>query len=152
MKVASNESVIEWTVELHARLAEVFAAGEAIQTDERAKWLLDYLQQQEIRIGDMVEGFQDQAAQNALDTQKYDWEAHTSVEIASLSDKPYGTMTYDEIAEDVMVTHNQIIELYRSMLARASISDEKKLFEALASVEEQETKQMSQSINRGRDM
>ena len=146
MKVASNESVIEWTVELHARLAEVFAAGEAMQTDERAKWLLDYLQQQEIRIGDIVEGFQDQAAQ------KYDWEAHTSVAIASLSDKPYGTMTYDEIAEDVMVTHNQIIELYRSMLARAAISDEKKLLEALASVEEQETKQMAQSINRGRDM
>jgi hypothetical protein len=37
-------------------------------------------------------------------------------------------------------------------LARAAISDEKKLLEALVSVEEQETKQMSQNMNRGRDM
>lgn len=152
MKVESNASMIEWTIDLHYKLAEVFAAGQAIQKDERARGLLEYLQQQENRIGEMVEGFEGQADQNALDTRKYDWEAHTSVEIASLSDKPYGTMTYDEIAEDVMVTHNQIIELYRSMLARASIADEKKLLEALAGVEEQETKQMSQSINRGRDM
>ena len=152
MRVESIGAMIEWTRDLHGQLAEALSAGHRIQQDERAKWLLEYLRAQESRLGEMVEGFQEQADEKALHTRVYDWEAHTPLEIASLSDKPYGTMTYDAIAEDVLESQTQIIQLYEYLLSRASISEEQELIKALLNMEEHETMQMSQSINRGRDM
>ena len=152
MNVQSFDSMIEWTKDLHYQLAEVLAEAQRVQLDERSKWLLNYLKEQEVRLGDMVEGFQDQAEEKALNSQIYDWESHTPDELASYTDKPFGTMSYDDVAEHVLHAHNEIMLLYRYLLSRYSIAEERTLMEGLLNMEERETMQISQNINRGRDM
>lgn len=152
MNVQSFESMIEWTRDLHYNLAEVLAAAQHVQLDERAKWLLNYLKEQEVRLGDMVDSFQEQADEKALNSQIYDWESHTPAELARFTDKPFATMSYDDIAENVLHAHNEIMLLYRYLLSRYSIPEERTLMEGLLNMEERETMQISQNINRGRDM
>ncbi|MDO8861325.1 hypothetical protein Q6D67_06390 [Haliea sp. E1-2-M8] len=152
MRIESIETLIDWTREVHFHLAKALAAGQQIQQEERARELLEYLQQQETELGKMVAGFEEQADPKALHTMVYDYEVHSPLEIDRLSDKPYGTMTYDAIAADVFASHQQIQELYRYLLGRSAIPEEQELLEALLGVEEHETMQLSQQINRGRDI
>lgn len=152
MKIESIESLIEWTKQAHFQLAKALAEGSKTQQDERARELLKYLQDHETRLGTVVAGFEDQADLKAMHTMVYDYSAHTLEEIAKLGGEPYGTMTYDAIAANILDSHNQIIELYRYLIGRSAIPEELELLESLLSVEEHETRQMSQQINRGRDM
>ncbi|MFO7550201.1 MAG: hypothetical protein R6W80_02255 [Haliea sp.] len=152
MKIESIEALIDWTRQVHFHLAEALAAGGKIQQDERARELLDYLQQHESELGEMVAGFEEQADPKALHTMVYDYEVHTPLEIDHLCNKAYGGMSYDAIAEDVFATHNQIQELYRYLIGRSAIPEELELLEELLSVEQHETMQLSQQVNRGRDI
>ncbi|MFN2329540.1 MAG: hypothetical protein ABR612_11540 [Chromatocurvus sp.] len=152
MRIESIESLIDWTKEVHFELAKALASGLKDQTEERARELLQYLQQQETHVAKIVSSYEDRADLKALHTMVYDYEAHTPVETARIGGKPYGSMAYDAIAKDVLNAHNEIIELYRYLIGRSAISEEQVLLEALLEVEEHETMQLSQQINRGRDM
>ena len=152
MKIESIESLIDWTKDVHFQLAKALAAGLKEHTEERARELLEYLQQQETHVAKIVAGYENRADLKALHTMVYDYGAHTPVDAARIGDKPYGSMAYDAIANDVLNAHNQIIELYRYLIGRSAIPEEQVLLEALLGVEEHETMQLSQQINRGRDM
>lgn len=152
MKIESIESLIEWTKTVHFHLAKALAAGLKAQPDERARELLAYLKPHEIRLGKMLAGFEEQADAKALHTLVYDYALHSPIDIERICDKPYGAMAYDAIAEDVCSTHNQIIDLYRYLLSRSVIPEEQQLLEQLLAVEEHETLQVFQQVNRGRDI
>src|SRR5690554_1621885 len=108
MRIESIESLIDWTREVHIHLAKAFAEALQAEPEERAKELLVYLQQQQTELAEMVAGYEQQADKKALQTRVYDHGVHTPVETARLSEKPYGSMSYDAIAEEVCTIHNQI--------------------------------------------
>lgn len=152
MKIESIEALIDWTRQFHFHLAEALAAGRESQQDERARELLDYFQHHESELGKMVAGFEEQADPKALHTMVYDYEVHTPLEIDRLCDKDYGAMSYDAVAEEVFASHKQIQELYRYLIGRSAIPEELELLQELLSLEQHETMQMSQQVNRGRDI
>lgn len=152
MRIESIESLIDWTQRVHAHLAKALAQALNTQQKERERELLDYLQHHETRLETMVAAFEEQADIKALHTMVYDYDAHTPVEIARIGDKAYDSMDYDTLANDVLDTHNQVINLYRYLITQSVIPEESELLQALLDMEEHETRQMSQQINRGRDI
>ncbi len=152
MSIESVESLIDWTRNLHFRLAKALAAAQRSQQDERASELLGYLQQHENRLGELVTGFEKRADPKALNTMVQDYETHSPIDIDQLCNKPFGAMSYDEIATEVLATHNHMLELYDFLISRAPIPEEVELLEKLLTMQRHETQLISHQVNRGRDL
>jgi hypothetical protein len=152
MSIKSVGTLIDWTKNVHGNLALCLERAASSGLDERARQLLEYLAGHEQRLAKIIAEFEAQAEPNALRTLVPDHGEHIPLEAGQLCDKPWGSMTFDQISEEVFAIHNQVIELYRYLIGRAAIPGELKLLQALLDVEEHETRQMAQQANRGRDM
>lgn len=152
MSIESAKSLIEWSRNLHARLAASMGLAQKTHGDERARELLGYLRQHELRLVELVARFEKRADPKALQTRIQDYEAHSKVDIEEISRQPFDTMSYDEIADAIFDAHNQVIALYEFLLSRAPIPEEVELLEELLNTQRHETQQIAQQVNRGRDM
>jgi hypothetical protein len=152
MKIESVEALIEWTKSVHGNLALCLRDAAPTEPEERARQLLDYLAGHEQRLENIIAGFEAQGDPRALHTLVYDYDMHPPIVAGELCDKPWHSMTFDQISEQVFAVHNQVIELYRYLIGRSAIPEELELLEALLDAEQNETRQMAQQLNRGRDM
>ena len=153
MKVQTFEDLIKWTHALHEQLAQCLAHCATTNEEQRAQWLLGYLAEHEARIGGMVDEFRKRADPKALNTWIYDYLNHEPIEPHRHCDAPYASMNFDQIFQSVFDLHNQtIIGLYRDLLSKADIPEAYELMQELLDMEEHETMQLAQQVNRSRDM
>ncbi|MGQ9426686.1 hypothetical protein ACXYTJ_12500 [Gilvimarinus sp. F26214L] len=152
MKIESIGSLVDWTKDVHRNLSRCFGMALKEHPEERSRALLDYLKHHEARLARMVAGFEEQADPKALHTMVYDYELHAPVDIHEVCRRPYASMSYDAIADEVFAMQNEVIDLYRYLVGRSTIPEEQEVLEELLSMEHHETMQMSQQVNRGRDI
>lgn len=152
MKIESVEALIDWTKSVHGNLALCLGDAVPSEPEERARQLLEYLAGHEQRLEKIIAGFEAQGDPRALHTLVYDYDIHPPLLAEKLCCKPWHSMTFDQISEEVFAVHNQVIELYRYLIGRSSIPEELELLEALLEAEQHETRQIAQQLNRGRDM
>ncbi|MGE4404670.1 ATPase [Pseudomonas sp.] len=151
MKIERFEDLIDWTRDTHNLLARCMARCSDKHEETRAKWLLVYIADHERALAETIDKIEKHADPKALHTWIYDYLARNPV-LRNQACKSYDTMTVEEISLDIFLTHNQVIDLYRSLARRAEIDGARELAEDLLRLEEHETMRLAQQVNRIHEM
>lgn len=152
MKVETFADLIDWTRAVHHRLAECLEHCSNETDQGLAKLLLSYLADHEATLEKIVDGFEKRADPKALHTWVYDYLGHEPIDPHRACDKPFASMTLDEICKSVFELHSQVTSLYRYLVGRAEIPEARELLLALLDMEEHEVMRLAQQTNRIRDM
>lgn len=151
MQAETFRYLLEWTTKFHNHMATCLEDALDEQQDERAKWLMMYVAEHERTLATEVESFKRQADPKALNT----WLYEHLTETLPPNDRrklPFGTMTFEEIASEVVDVHNQIINTYESMASKAAIPEAQELMEEVMKAEQGVLRQMADRISSSREM
>lgn len=151
MQAQTFQYLLEWTSHIHNHLAQCLEDGLEEQQDEKARWLMEYLTEQERKLAKEVEGFKDQADPKALKTWLYEHLTET-LPPSDNRELPFGSMTFEQISEEIFDIHNQLIETFESMEAKAAIPEAQELMARVHELEKRETLRFADQIASSREM
>lgn len=152
METETLNDVLNQTSEFHRELSKSLARCSDHAQGARAQMLLQYLADHEAELSRVVEGFQKQGSATALSTWCYDYnEQYPALQLRN-RELPFAAMSTAQIMDAIMELHEQVIQLYRYLVARADIPESRDLLKDLESLEEHEAMRMAQSANRLEDI
>ncbi len=152
MDIKTFKELIDWTRELHGHLATCLAHCATRHQEERTRALLDYLATHESEIERIVSEFERMGDAKALETRVYDYLSHNPIRTHRTCDEPYAKLDADGICREVFDFHDQIINLYKTLIGKAEIPEAKELFDALLEMEENEAMRLARQIGRMREV
>lgn len=152
MEIRTFGELIDWTRSLHGHLARCLASCATKNEEERARALLDYLATHESEMERIVQEFENQGDAKALDTRVYNYLSHNPVKTHRTCDKPYAKLDFAGICREVFDFHDQIINLYKTLIGKAEIPEAKELLESLLSMEQNESMRLARQIGRMEDL
>lgn len=152
MEVKTILDLIEWSRSLHAQLAQCLSHCAKIHPNERAVMLLEYLASAETELANMVADFEHQADPNVANTYVYDHMPHEPVKTHLECDDHYAQLDADAISGEVFDFHEQIIDLYRTLLGKAELPEVEELMQMLLDMELNETKLLVHQVGRMDDL
>lgn len=152
MQVETLKDVLHWTSHFHEQLSEALQLSSIETANTRIQLLLSYLAEHEHKLAHVLDQFEETGNKNALDTWCYEY-----LDKSPIIQQQIGPHLFDDIDEDQIMLavtnqHQQVIELYRYLLAKADITSAKEMLESLVSLEEHEAMLMSQAANRLHDI
>lgn len=148
MQVETLGDLMHWTRDTHQHLGQCFASCGEKQAEPKAQQLLQTLAVQEKSIVDALERIEREADEEALHTEIHDQLARSPIDADRLCAVPYDSMSYEEIADSAVDTHNQLIDLYRYVTGIAGTPEARQLSEDLLSMEEHESMLIAQQAGR----
>ncbi len=148
MRVETLRDILHWTSKFHHHLNQRLHQSTDDNKSERARLLLDYLSEHEKRLSHVIHRFEEEGDEDALNTWCYEYLDKNPIVQHRFCDAPFEQLTAREIMAVVVEQHEQIIELYRYLRARADIPSAEALLDNLKALEEREIMQMVQSANR----
>lgn len=152
MEIKTFSDLIDWTRQLHEHLSRCLAHDATLHKDERARMLLDYIARHEAELERIVAGFEQQADLNVLNTRTYDYLNHRPIKTLGNGDGHYSTLDFDQISREIFAFHDQVIDLYRNLIAKAEIPEIETLLQSLLSMEEHEAMRLASQIGRMNDV
>jgi hypothetical protein len=152
MQIETLRDVLHWTRKFHTQLQEGLTHSSEINKDERARLLLVYLSDHENKLTKVLDGFERTASLNALDTWCYEYVDKNPVQSHHASEANFAEMNSAEISTEISTLHEQVIELYRNILARANSESSRKLLSDLLDIETHMAMQATQNANNLRDL
>ena len=152
MEIRTFADLIDWTRQLHSHLAKCLAHCSSNNEEERARLLLDYLAEHENKMEKMVSAFELQAEPKVMKTYIYDYLSHQPIQSHRTCDAPYAQLGFDDICQEVFDYHQQIIELYRDIEARAEIPEARTLLGSLLEMKEHEAMRLTRQTGRMSDI
>lgn len=152
MEIKTFADLIDWTRQLHAHLARCLHESAGQHKDERASALLDYISSHENLLEKAVAEYENQADPKVMQTRLYDYGVHKPIGKNRTCKTDYSEMTFDDIAREVFDFHDQVMELYDTLIGKAEIPGAKTLLEDLKSLEEHQAMRMATQIGRMSDM
>lgn len=152
MDIKTFGQLIDWTRDLHSHLASCLSHCATKHEEERARALLDYLAAHESAIERIVNEFEHQGDKKALETRVYDYLSHNPIKTHRTCDEPYAKLDFDGICREVFDFHDQIIDLYKTLIGKAEIPEAKELFESLLAMEENESMRLARQVGRMQDL
>ena len=151
MQAQTFQYLVEWTSNFHRNLANKLEEGLDEQSDEKARRLMEYLVDNERKLSAEVEGFKNQADPKALKTWLYEHLTET-LPPSDHRELPFGEMDFEQISAEIFDVHNQVIETYKTMEARAAIPEAQDLMKRILELEQNETLRLADQITSYRDM
>jgi rubrerythrin len=142
MDIKTFGQLIDWTRDLHSHLASCLSHCATKHEEERARALLGYLAAHESEIERIVNEFEHQGDKKALETRVYDYLSHNPIKTHRTCDEPYAKLDF----------HDQIIDLYKTLIGKAEIPEAKELFESLLAMEENESMRLARQVGRMQDL
>lgn len=139
---------LEWTSNFHGELSKAMQSSSEVVADERSALLLDYLAKHEQNLARLVNAFKEEGDNHALNTWCREHFEKKPVIEEGLGDKRWEELAPDDLVEFVVFKHSQILDLYKTLLAKAPIDSMKDLLTQLVQAEEEEIKKMMQGVNR----
>jgi len=109
-------------------------------------------QAHESEIERIVNEFERQADTNALETRVYDYLSHHPIKTHRTCDEPYAKLDFNGICREVFDFHDQIIDLYQTMVGKAEIPEVRELMESLLTMEQNESKRLARQVGRMDDL
>jgi len=109
-------------------------------------------QAHESEIERIVNEFERQADTNALETRVYDYLSHHPIKTHLTCDEPYAKLDFNGICREVFDFHDQIIDLYQTMVGKAEIPEVRELLESLLTMEQNESKRLARQVGRMDDL
>jgi len=152
MDIKSFQDLIDWSRELHHHLARCMRASVDQQQNDLAKGLLEYLADHEERLEKAVAAFERDASENTLNTRVYDYLANGPVTSHRTCSVAYSQLDYDGIFKEVFDYHDQLINLYKSLMGKAETADAHELMQSLLEMEEHEAMLIAQQADQGRSL
>ncbi|GBO83959.1 ATPase [Marinobacter adhaerens] len=154
MEITTFEDLIDWTRQLHAHLSRSLHESAKLNNDEKASALLDYLSRHESLLEKAVREFENQAEPKAMSTRLYDYlnNQHKPIGPSADSYTHYASMSFEDIAREVFQFHDQVMDLYDSLIGKAEIPEAKSLLEDLLALEEHEAMRLASQIGRMQDL
>lgn len=149
MYTETLRDALEWTSKFHSDLRDCMLRCSEQATSERTALLLDYLATHEEKLAQLIIHFKQQGDTHALNTWCREHFEKKPVIQHSLNDRPLAELTPDELLEYVTFHHSQIIDLYKTLLAKAPIPAMTELLNQLVSLEEHEIMSMVQGAQVG---
>lgn len=147
MYTETLRDALDWTSKFHSDLHDCMMQCSAQSTSEQSSLLLDYLAQHEEKLAQLILAFKQEGDTHALNTWCREHFEKKPVIKQSFSDKPLKDLTPDELLKFVAFKHSQIIDLYKSLLAKAPIPKMTQLLEQLVALEEHEIMVMMRGAN-----
>lgn len=152
MEIRTFGELIDWTRDLHKHLAQCLAHCSTRHEEERARALLEYLSSHESELARIVEEFERQSASNTLETRVYDYLSHRPITTHRTCDEPYTKLDFQGIFHEVMDFHEQVMNLYKSLLGKAEIPEARELLEGLLEMETHESMRLARQVGRMDDL
>ena len=152
MKVETLEDILVWTQALHERLSECLDHCATEHDSQQAKWLMTYLAGHERSLSNALERTLEHTDAHVLNTWVLDFIGHQPIDPHRTGEASFSDMSFEEICTAVFDLHNQVIDLYRHIAARADIPDARELFGQLLDAEHNETLLLAQQANRTREL
>ncbi|WP_461481746.1 hypothetical protein [Porticoccus sp.] len=152
MDIKTFADLIDWTRQLHGHLAKCLVHGAAKHRGEGARLLLEYLADHEVKLAKMIEGFEAQADPKAMHTYVYDYLSHQPFTMNQRCDTHYEDLSYDDICREVFSFHEQVMDLYRTLISKAETHGAKDLLESLLAMEKHEVMRLSTQTGRMHDL
>ncbi|MBW0147639.1 ATPase [Marinobacter arenosus] len=152
MEIKTFEDLIDWTRQLHAYLAQSLHQSAALNADERASALLDYVSSHEAKLEQAVAEFEKQADSKAMKTRLYDYANHKPIKSHRTCDTHYADLDFEGIEREIFDFHDQVMDLYDALIGKAEIPEAKTLLEDLRSLEEHEAMRLARQIGRMDDV
>lgn len=152
MDIRTFRELIEWTRDLHANLARCMSHCATKNEEERAKALLDYLATHESEVERIVNEFERQGDTKALETRVYDYLSHNPIKTHRTCDEPYAKLDFAGISREVFDFHDQILDLYKTMVGKAEIPEARELLQSLLTMEQNESMRLARQVGRMDDL
>lgn len=152
MDIKTIGDLIDWSRQLHEHLARCLAHCADRHDEERARMLLDYLADHEAELERVVAEYERRADPKALKTYVYDYLEHRPIRTHRTCDAHYASLDVEGICREIFDFHDQVIDLYRSLVGKAAIPEAKQLLEALLELEEHEAMRLARQTGRMKDL
>ncbi|SFM69487.1 ATPase [Marinobacter zhejiangensis] len=152
MEIKTFRELIDWTRDLHQHLSECLSHCAETHKQERAQMLLEYLAAHEAELAKVVAEFEHQGDGKAMDTRVYDYLNHQPLETHRSCSRPYAEMSFDEISREVFSFHDQIMDLYKTLVSKADIPEAQDLLQALLDMEQHEAMRLARQVGRMDDV
>lgn len=152
MDIKTFADLIDWTRQLHGHLAKCLVHGAAKHKEESATLLLEYLADHEAKMAHMIERFEEQADAKAMHTYVYDYLSHQPIALNQSCDMRFENLSYDDICREVFSLHEQVMDLYRTLISKADTHGAKDLLESLLAMEKHEAMRLSTQTGRMHDL
>lgn len=152
MEIKTFADLIDWTRQLHAHLARCLHESADKHQNERASALLDYISSHEALLEKAVAEYEKQADPKAMQTRLYDYGVHKPIEKNRVCNTDYSEMGFADISREIFDFHDQVMDLYDTLIGKAEIPEAKSLLEDLKSLEEHEAMRLSSQIGRMNDL
>jgi len=152
MEIKTFADLIDWTRQLHAHLARCLKESAEQHPNERASALLDYISSHESLLEKAVAEYEKQADPKAMRTRLYDYGVHKPIERNRTCDIHYKDLDFAGIEKEIFDFHDQVMDLYDSLIGKAEIPEAKALLEDLKSLEEHEAMRLASQIGRMDDV
>lgn len=152
MKTETVKDILQWTAAYHRAIAESLEQCGEESAEPRMRMLLDYLEQHEKQLAQVIDRFESSSALDELNTWCFEYMQENPIELRldalhrAYKNDPEGLFM------DVMGQHRQLIDMYRYLDGRFGHSPAHELLLELLELEEHEAMRMSQSANRLHDL
>ncbi len=148
MQIETLRDVLHWTQIFHSQLQECLAHCSETSEDERAKLLLVYLSDHENKLIKVLDRFEETASLNALNTWCYEYIIKHPVQRHQHCESNFSDMNSTEVSTEISNLHEQVIDLYRHILDRATSESSRELLSDLLDIETHMAMQATQNANR----
>lgn len=147
MQTETYDNLLQWTSELHDIIADKLEQAIGPDTDQRSRWLMEYIAGHERELAATVRRFREQAGRAASRTWLYE---HIGENVPPNSRWELSFEGNDavQIQTRVFELHNQLIEVFSSMKGRAPIPAAAELMSNLLDLEKGATRRLAEQAGR----
>lgn len=151
MQTETYDYLLQWTTELHEIIAERLEQAIGPDTDQRTRWLMEYIAGHERELANTVRRYREQAGEAESRTWLYE---HIGEDVPPNArwELDFTGMNADQISTQVFDLHNQLIEVYTSMSGRAPIPAAVELMENMLNLEQGATRRLAEQCGRLNDL
>ena len=151
MQTETYDYLLQWTAQLHEIIAERLEQALTPDTDQRSRWLMEYIIGHERELANTVRRYREQAGAAESRTWLYE---HIGEDIPPNArwELSFIGMNTDQISAQVFDLHNQLIEVYTSMSGRAPIPAAAELMENMLTLEQGATRRLAEQCGRLNDL
>lgn len=144
--------LLTWTEKHHCRLKSCLQETAYNSQDKRTRMLAEYLIDCEARLIQLVRKFHKLTKAKVLQTYCVEYISEYEPFTLDTREGSYTNMDTKQLFSTVMAEHNDLIELYRHLKARAGTPEVANFAEEMLSMEVHETQRISQASNRLQDI
>lgn len=152
MQLETIKDVLQWTARFHRHLSECMSHCAEGQKSERARLLLTYLSQHELKLSSLMDAHVTALPSTVLDTWVYEYLNKTPGSLHSVCEEPFSGLTTMEIIAELEQRHAEVIALYSTLREQVPTPLASAVFEELLQLQQKEVQQMVHSANRLEDL